>query len=64
MDGNVRFGRDFCVGNERGGVAGKGADRLISLSNTSIMKLLFIREVRIGCDRVGMVRMVGGQDER
>lgn len=64
MDGNVRFGRDLCVGNERGGAAGKCADRLISLSNTSIMKLLFIREVRIGCDRVGMVRMVGGQDER
>ena len=118
MDGNIRFGRDFCVGNERGGAAGKCADRLISLSNTSIMKLLFIRvylktpdapgqrafsrraasffleirqyscekmscaarkflaaghigsfqihprEVRIGCDRVGMVRMVGGQDER
>lgn len=64
MDGNVRFEQDFCVGSERREGAGKWADRLISISNTIIIKLLFIREVRIGCDWGGMVCMVGGQDER
>lgn len=40
-------------------VTGKCVDRLISLSNVSIMKLLFIRGVWSRCSRAGGARAVG-----